>query len=173
MRSMVKGFLHSWSLHSNTRPTWICTNQQQCIQYYCPALLKFTHCITRLKDNEVNLICFIIAVCPCPLLRTENSADRVLEGESQGVTIRRWWTSGGGSYDGLGTICDIQNHSPFLTLVYSLSLKWIAFLSVPCSSDYVIPYLRLKSIRGWNLGKCKLKEPLFSRHPSTNQPSPA
>lgn len=125
------------------------------------------------KTIEVNLICFIIAVCPCPLLRTENSADRVLEGESQGVTIRRWWTSGGGSYDGLGTICDIQNHSPFLTLVYSLSLKWIAFLSVPCSSDYVIPYLRLKSIRGWNLGKCKLKEPLFSRHPSTNQPSPA
>lgn len=114
-------------------------------------------------------ICFITAVCPCPLTWTENSTDRVLEGEPQGVTIKRWRTSGGWSCYGLGTI---WNHSPFLTLVYSLSLKWRALFSVPCSCDYAMPYVRLKSIRGWNLQKCKLKEPLFSCHPSTNQPQP-
>lgn len=110
------------------------TNDNASILLPCPAELHTLHYKAQRQCSQP-CICFITAVCPCTLPRTENSTDRVLEGEPQGVTIRRWWTSGGGSCYGLGTICDVRNHSPFLTLVYSLSLKWTALLSVPCSCD--------------------------------------
>lgn len=41
--------LQSWFLHSNTKSTWIYTNQQQCIQSYLPALL---HSQTALQSSK-------------------------------------------------------------------------------------------------------------------------